>query len=61
MKFWNWAKLSLLYLPLLFFTIGCSQEMRSNYTPKNMLIGACIGLGIGILARLIGGSGKGGK
>ena len=45
------------FAPLIFI-IGCSQEMRSRYTPKNMLIGAAIGFGVALIACIIGGGGK---
>lgn len=61
MKIRNWVKLSLLSFPLLFVMIGCSQEIRSRYTLKNMLIGAAIGLGVAILVKLFGGKGKSDK
>jgi hypothetical protein len=61
MKIRNWVKVSLMSFPLLFIMIGCSQEIRSRYTLKNILIGAAIGLAVGILAKLIAGSGKSGK
>ena len=32
---------------------GCSEQITSQYTPKNMLVGAAIGLLIAVIAGLL--------
>ena len=40
-------------LILLFFT-GCDSEITKRYTPKNMLIGAALGVGVMLFLSVIG-------